>query len=467
MRHAKCTIRAMPARWTHTKIVCTLGPATDAPGVLEALIEAGMDVARINLSHGTEEEHARRIHAVREASRRAERPIGVLADLPGPKWRLGAIAGDARELRDRERVRLVAQASTARELPVPHPELLSALRPGVLVYFADGAVRLSVSEAAADHAECEVLAGGVVRSGSGINAPALELPALVPTAQDRRCLAFAASQGVEWIGVSFVQEAADLERVRACLPGGDAPLLMAKIEKRRALVELDAILESADAVMVARGDLGVETELAEIPLVQKRIIAAANDKARPVVTATQMLESMVTHEQPTRAEVSDVANAVLDGTDAVMLSAESAIGRHPALAVRMLKRVIAATDERVRLPAAPLAGGEPIAFAACQLAERLEARAIVVRSRELREVASLARFRPRAPLVALAASERLARSLAVVCGVAPLHAGVPGRQRARDWLAASSLARPGDAAVLARLSPRAGALGALRAVRLR
>ncbi len=453
----------MAERWTHTKIVCTLGPATDAPEAVAALIDAGMDVARVNLSHGTEHEHAGRIRAVREASRRAGRPIGILADLPGPKWRLGAIAGGARELREGEAVRLVARASAGDQLPVPHPELLSALSRGLLVYLADGAVRLSVRDARAGHAECEVLAGGVVRSGSGINAPALELPALVPTAQDRRCLAFAVAQGVEWIGVSFVQDAADLERVRACLPRAGAPLLMAKIEKRRALAGLEAILDAADGAMVARGDLGVETDLAEVPLVQKRIIAAAGARARPVVTATQMLESMVTQERPTRAEVSDVANAVLDGSDAVMLSAESAIGRHPSLAARMLKRVIAATDERARLAAAPLAGGEPIAFAACQLAERLDARAIVLRAREFREVAALARFRPRAPLLALAATERLARSLAVVSGVAPLHAGAPGARHARDWLRASSLAQPGDAAVLVR---PLGALGALRAVRL-
>src|SRR5690606_906287 len=247
------------------------------------------------------------------------------------------------------------------------------------------------------------------------------------------------AQGVDWIGVSFVQEPGDLARVRACLPAEDPPLLMAKIEKRRAVAELEAILDASDAVMVARGDLGVETELSEIPLLQKRIIAAANARARPVVTATQMLESMVTHERPTRAEVSDIANAVLDGTDAVMLSAESAVGRHAVLAVRMLKRVVAAVDAGRPFPGArpwtgdarrPCPGaragpgdGPPadaVSVAACQLADRLEARASISRARELRQGAAISRFRPRAPIAALAASARVADALALVCGVAPL-----------------------------------------------
>src|SRR5690606_2110578 len=235
---------------------------------------------------------------------------------------------------------------------VPHPTLLAALSPRAAVYLADGSVRLVVTNAGPGGIEGEVLAGGTVRSGSGINVPELDLPALLPTDEDRRAIAFAVAQGVDWIGVSFVQEPGDLARVRACLPAEDPPLLMAKSEERRAVAELEASLDAADAVMVARGDLGGETELSEIPLLQKRIIAAANARARPVVTATQMLESMVTHERPTRAEVSDIANAVLDGTDAVMLSAESAVGRHPVLAVRMLKRVVAAVDAGRPFPGA-------------------------------------------------------------------------------------------------------------------
>lgn len=457
-----------PDSWQHTKIVCTLGPATDAPGVLEGLIGAGMDLARINLSHGVPDEHARRIRRVREISRNLGRPVGILADLPGPKFRLGEIPGDSRDLPDGARVYLAEAASTPNVLPIRQHALLAALRAGQSVYLADGAIRLVVKAEAADQVECEVLAGGTVRSGSGVNVPELQLPGLVPTERDRLCLAFAVSQAVDWIGVSFVQGADDLTRVRACLVDACMPLLMAKIEKRGALAALDSIVGAADAIMVARGDLGVETDLAQIPLVQKRIIAAANAQGRPVVTATQMLESMVEHTQPTRAEVTDIANAVLDGTDAVMLSAESAIGRNPVAAVQILRRVIvatqaeyAATIAQARLAAgAAVAADEALPFAACQLAERLDARAIIVQVRNLRQVAAIARFRPRAPIVALTDSSSVCASLTLVSGVSPLCA--PSQTdaqaciaRARDWLYEHALARPGEQAVA--LSASAGA----------
>jgi pyruvate kinase len=446
------------------KIVCTLGPATDAPGVLEAMIEAGMDVARVNLSHGTLAEHERRIAEVRQASRKLGLPVGILADLPGPKYRLGKIDGGSHELQDGARVFLAEAASGADTLPVPQPALLAALRAGESVYLADGAVRLRVVGTAAGRAECEVAAGGTVRSGSGLNAPQVDLPGLVPTELDRAMLAFAAAQAVDWVGVSFVQGADDLERVRACLPGGAGPLLMAKIEKRRALSSLEAIVESADAVMVARGDLGVETDLAEIPVVQKRLIAAANERMRPVLTATQMLESMVERDRPTRAEVSDVANAVLDGTDAVMLSAESAIGRSPLAAVQVLQRVIAATlDEyagpmaRARLQAGgPFAEQEAVGLAACQLADALEARAIIAHVHDLRHAAAIARFRPRVPIVALTDSAGACGALTLVSGVFPLYSSERTVAPALDWLYANGLARPGERAIVVSISPGGG-----------
>ena len=454
--------------WQHTKIVCTLGPATDSLELLEGLISAGMDVARINMSHGNYDDHARRVQDVREVSRNLRRPVSILADLPGPKFRIGDLDGGARKLHDGTRVYLAEEASAPDFLPIRHRALLDALRAGESVYLADGSIELLVKATAGDRVECEVLAGGIVRSGSGVNVPELSLPALVPTEDDQVCLAFAASQAIDWIGVSFVQGADDLARVRACLANAYQPLLMAKIEKRRALATLDAIVESADAVMVARGDLGVETDLAEIPLVQKRIIAVANAKARPVVTATQMLESMVEREHPTRAEVTDIANAVLDGTDAVMLSAESAIGRNPVAAVNILRRVITATQAeyaarmaQTRLQASgAVSADEAIGFAACQLAEQLDARAIIVHIRSLPQAAAIARFRPRAPIVALTDSLSVCRSLTLVSGVSPLyaasHADAQARiARARDWLHAHTLARPGERVIV--LSASAGA----------
>ena len=454
------TAAGSPRSWQRTKIVCTLGPATDAPGVLEALVRNGMDVARINMSHGSHADHVMRIERVHAVSRALSQPLAILADLPGPKFRIGDLEGGSRKLEDGTIVFLAAEAQGPEYLPVRHRELLQALRGGESVYLADGSIELRVTASSADRVACEVVVGGTVRSGSGINVPDSELPALVPTEADRRHLAFAASHEVDWIGVSFVQSPDDLGRVRAALSGTHRPLLMAKIEKRRALEHLDSIIEAADGVMVARGDLGVETDLAQIPLAQKRIIAAANARARPVVTATQMLESMVEHEHPTRAEVTDVANAVLDGTDAVMLSAESAVGRYPAAAVTILQRVLAATEAEYRKgmsAATHQADGnvpaeQAVAFAACELAERLDAKAIITRVRDHTIPSAIARFRPSAPIVALSASQTLCHSLMMVSGVSPIHTQGGKREqsdidRARSWLFDATLARPGDRAI--------------------
>lgn len=447
--------------WHRTKIVCTLGPATDRPGVLEWLIGAGMDIARFNMSHGDHAEHAGRIRQVRQLARQTGQPVAVLMDLPGPKFRLGNLPDGSRELRRGAEVILAIEADDPTELPVRHRELFQALRVGESVYLADGAIKLQVKTVGAGRIACRVLVSGTVRSGSGINVPASRLSALIPTDDDRRHLAFALAQQAEWLGVSFVQSADDLTRVRTFLPAGRQPLLMAKIEKRQALAELDAIVEAADGVMVARGDLGVETDLAEIPLVQKRIIALANARARPVITATQMLESMVEQEQPTRAEVTDVANAVLDGTDGVMLSAETAVGRFPVAAVEILQRVLAATETEcaARLALDRLQASEsglvdnPISFVACQLAARLNAKAIVAPVSDMETALGIARFRPKAPLVVVADSEDLCRRLAAVWGVSPLLP-VAGFEPegclilASRWLRARQLAHPGDPVVV-------------------
>jgi pyruvate kinase len=527
----------IPPGWHRTKIVCTLGPATDAPGVIERLISSGMDIARVNTSHGNHEEHARRIQQVRQAAQERGQPVAILIDLPGPKFRLGELPDGCRKLLEGETIILADEDGYARVgnreeggkyLPVRNPELLRALAAGQRVFLADGLIELSVETVVPGRAHCKTVIGGVIRSGSGINIPESNLDALVPTDEDRRHLAFALAQEAEWIGVSFVQSAADILRVRTLLPAGAQPLLMAKIEKRRALANLDEIMEASDGVMVARGDLGIETNLAEIPLVQKRIIAAANACARPVVTATQMLESMVVHEHPTRAEVTDVANAVIDGTDAVMLSAETAIGRFPVLAVEMLGRVLAATEAATRvdtradirtgikgdtkgdfragfkagtvggIQASPEAGAgagveahypgwaastrkdtdvpgpssDAVCFAACQLAARLDARAIIAAVHTKTEAMHLARFRPQVPLVMIASSLRLYRSLALINGVAPLLLARDSLEplapvsQARQWLFAYGLAEPGDRAVLLYASAAEGETDSLRVVRL-
>jgi len=450
---------SLPA-WHRAKIVCTLGPATDAASVVERLIRAGMDVARVNMSHGGHADHARRIAQVRKTAHELKQPVAILTDLPGPKFRLGLLAAGARVLVEGAAVTLTAAPHDPAALPVRHPELLAALHPGESVYLADGSVELRVTGSGSDRVDCEIVIGGVVRSGSGINVPEADFGALVPTEDDRRHLAFALTQPVEWIGVSFVQSADDLARVRDCFPAGTHALLMAKIEKRRALAALDSIIDAADGVMVARGDLGVETNLAEIPLVQKRIIAAANARGRPVVTATQMLESMIEHEHPTRAEVTDVANAVLDGSDAVMLSGETAVGRHPVAAVEILSRVLRATEAEhavriaaERLQASAAEAGDAVSFVACQLAARVGARAIIAAVHDLAAAAAIARFRPAAPLLMVTGSEPLFRALTLVRGVAPIYpASGIGPQSyvdaARKWLFARRLAAEGEGAVL-------------------
>lgn len=467
--------------WRRTKIVCTLGPATDRPGLIEQLIEAGMDVARINASHGDHADHARRIRQVRNAAHALGRPVALLMDLPGPKFRLDDLSEGFCRLDEGMTVTLVGAGDDARAagaagncllLPVRERTLLQTLRAGELVFLADGSVELGVKIIAENpsRAECEVLVGGTVRSGSGINIPDSAASPLVPTEEDRRHLAFAVSQEVEWVGVSFVQSADDLVRVRACFPSGAGvmPLLIAKIEKRRALVNLEAIMEASDGVMVARGDLGVETNLAEIPIVQKRIISVANAHGRPVITATQMLESMVEREYPTRAEATDIANAVLDGTDAVMLSAETAIGEFPVPAVQFLQRVLTATESEygdrmardrlnsMEMVTAPSEAGDALSFAACLLAARIGAKAIIASVHSAEAALSIARFRPQAPLVMIADSARLYRSLALVRGISPLLASEPSAGRdtqaclaqAREWLFANGLAQANDQAVL-------------------
>jgi len=450
-----------PSPWHRTKIVCTLGPSTDRPGVLEQLIRAGMDVARVNTSHGKHAEHARRIQQVRQLSEQVGQPVAILLDLPGPKFRVGKLKDDPLELRRGSEVIIGANDGRETTIPVSLQKFGKMLHPGESVYLADGSVRLRVKDTADDWVTCQVVVGGTIRSGSGINLPESKLPALIPTDEDIRQVNFAASQQAEWVGVSFVQSADDLRRVQLSLPLGFHPLVMAKIEKRQALTELEAVVEASDGLMVARGDLGVETNLAEVPLVQKRIIALANAKARPVVTATQMLESMVEHEQPTRAEVTDIANAVLDGTDGVMLSAETAIGRFPVEAVEILHRVITATETEYapKMAIDRLAKGRPgsphdaISFVACQLALDLGAKAIIAPVHDLAGALGIAQFRPKAPILALTDSESLYRELAIVWGVVPLLAPSLSETHlciaeAQQWLFEHQLARPGDSAVV-------------------
>ena len=472
----------MDSNWHRTKIICTLGPATDRPDILEQMICAGMSVARINTAHGTPDSHARQIQLVRAAAATCGESVAILVDLPGPKFRVGELKNRWMELRSGNQVVFSAGEADASAIPLSHPELIRELKVGESVYLADGSVQLQVMEISGARAICQVIIGGMIRSGSGINLPESTLATRIPTQEDLRQIQFALDQQADWLGVSFVRTGEDIQRVRSHLPAHAGPKVMAKIEKQQAIADLEKIVELSDGVMVARGDLGVETELAGVPLLQKRIVRLANELARPVIVATQMLESMVDHSHPTRAEVTDVANAVLDGTDAVMLSAETAIGKFPVEAVETLGRVLMATEAefpygrtRRRLGAVSTNDtglADAISYTAYQLSLDLHAKALIVPAHQLSAVVRIARFRPNAPLLVLAESELLYRQLSLVWGVAPVRTPklsdlASCLTHATEVLCAQQMAIRGDLAIVVRAStPDAPASDTLQVVEL-
>jgi pyruvate kinase len=330
-----------------TRIVATIGPASSSPGVMRALVGAGMDVARLNFSHGDFESHARVIADLRAAAAATGRRLAIMADLPGPKMRIGTIAPEPVELKPDDAFTLTTREVTGdgHGASVTFARLPAAVRRGDMLFLNDGMIQLEVCEVAGEDVRCRVVVGGELRSRKGLNLPGIDLGISAFTERDRECLAFASAHGVDAVSQSFVGAAADLTALRAAAAAlGYRPFVIAKIERAGALDRIDEILAAADGVMVARGDLGVEIPIERMAVVQKDLIHRANVAGRPVITATQMLESMVTQRRPTRAEATDVANAILDGTDAVMLSAESAVGAYPAEAVGMLARIAAETE---------------------------------------------------------------------------------------------------------------------------
>ncbi len=409
-----------------TKIVCTLGPASDEPHVVRGMIAAGMDVARLNFSHGDRAAQQRRLRLVREIAAEAARPVAVMADLQGRKLRLGVLPGGRRMLAAGERVVLSSGARTAAgEIPLPHPELVHGAQVGQRLFLDDGALELLVEEKQPEALVCLVVRGGELHSNKGINAPGvpLDLPAL----SDKDCADadFAVSMGVDYLAVSFVRSARDIDALRAFL-GSRAVPIIAKIEKAEALQAFDEILAAADGVMVARGDLGVETAPEQVPLAQKRILLACNRVGKPGITATQMLQSMIEQTQPTRAEASDVANAVLDGSDAVMLSGETAVGAHPVEAVQMMERIVRLAEQELdpetwmRRAERPDTAAEAIARATVSVAAEVRAAAIVTSTISGATARLVARHRPSVPIVAATPRESSCRQLALVWGVYPL-----------------------------------------------
>jgi pyruvate kinase len=421
-----------PRERVRTKIVCTLGPASRTPEAVRALLAEGMSVARINYSHGEQSEHAETMAGVRAAADEVGEPIAVMADLQGPKIRLGEIARPM-DVVAGQRLTLVAEAGAADRgdgvLPLPHPEIVRALRPAGKLLFDDGAVEAVVLSIQGVRAEIEIVVGGRLSSHKGVAAPGATRRIAPLTEKDRVDAAHAVASGADFVALSFVQSADDVQALRAtldALPGGQAVGIVAKIETRAAIQEFDNILHAADAVMVARGDLGVEIPPQEVPMHQKDIIRRANRLGVPVITATQMLQSMVENPRPTRAEASDVANAILDGTDAVMLSAETAVGKHPREAVAMMREIaaIAETQMPCRLGQARFAELEhahpvtdAISDATVRVAEEVGACFIATSTWSGYTARQVARERPRLPIVALTPNESVRRQLALTWGV--------------------------------------------------
>jgi pyruvate kinase len=417
---------AAPLTRRRTKIVATLGPVSRDARVLERLIEAGMDVARINLSHGSTAEHAQSIAAVRRAAAKRGAPLAVLIDLPGPKLRLGDLA---QPIAVKAGESVVLGASADAQLPVNFPELLPHFKVGERVLIDDGAVAFRVSAVTPPTVTLEVLNDGAIESRKGVNLPDTRLPSGALTPADRELLAWGLTQDVDYVALSFVCRAADVRELKGLIAaaGGDQ-LVIAKIEKKEALADYEAIIAAADAVMVARGDLGVEIDPSLVPVWQKRIIHAANVAGKPVITATQMLQSMVASPRPTRAEASDVANAIYDATSAVMLSGETAIGDYPVEAVRTMAEialVVEADIEREGRASQPWAAGRTgvsnaISYGACEVAQRVGAAAIVSATFSGATARAVARNLPDQPIVAVSPNQRVVNQLALCWGVSPL-----------------------------------------------
>ncbi len=458
-----------PAR---TKIVATIGPASRAPTVLRRLIDAGVNVFRLNFSHGTHEEHSAALADIRAASREAGRHVGVLQDLCGPKMRLDPIPGDLVACPLGEEFALVTERASDgnRELTCSYRELPNDLKPGETVLFADGTVAMTVTETAVGRARLRVTLPGRLRSRQGLNLPGSELAVPSLTDKDLRDLDWTARHtgDVQFVGLSFVRSPEDVARLRRELQARECPArVVVKIEKPQAVHHLEAIVAATDGVMVARGDLGVEMDVQRVPAVQKRAIALCNQTHRPVITATQMLNSMEYSSRPTRAEASDVFNAVLDGTDAVMLSGETAVGEYPVEAVATMRQICAEAEAYLKSGARPARGEsasltgfvEPITEAAVDaahlLTKRLDAPLIVVSTESGRTALALSNRRPSATILAVTRAEQLARTLAVCWGVTP--AVQPEATTAEqvlafamEWARSRQIVRPGQHVVLLR-----------------
>jgi pyruvate kinase len=463
-----------------TKIVATVGPASRDPAVLERLILSGVDVVRLNFSHGEALQHIAVLKDVRAIAARHDRAVAVLQDLCGPKMRTGLLAGGGPvELRPGARVRITTDETilgTAERISTTYDALPRDVKPGDRILIDDGNLELKVLGASGDEVDTEVVYGGLLKPKKGMNLPGVDVSTPALTSKDRDDLAIGLANGVDYVALSFVRRAADVEEAQALVraAGRNTPVI-AKIEKPEAIDDLAQIIDAADGVMVARGDLGVEMSTEEVPTLQKRIIEMANGAGRVVITATQMLESMIENARPTRAEASDVANAILDGTDAVMLSAETASGQFPVLAVETMARIAQYTEEHYPVrPPARVAGStgsvvaRSLARVASMVAEELDCRLIVAFTESGTTAQLVSAYRPRAPIAAICPNEEVYRRLALYWGVRPvLSTFAPSTddmiRQGEGLLKTHGLAKPGDTVLmLGGMARTAGATNMLR-----
>jgi len=446
-----------------TKIVCTIGPASESPQTLEALMQAGMNVARLNFSHGTQEEHLRKIENIRQIAGRMKQPVAILQDLSGPKIRIGKVKEGGVELRRGEDFSLTNQEIMGDEkgVSVNYAPLPDEVKPGDTILLSDGTIELQVLKSDGQKIRCRVMVGGVLTSQKGVNFPSRSILASAFTEKDRQDLLFGIQHGVDLIGLSYVKEAADIKGVKRFLEKESADIpVIAKMERKEALEHVDEILLASDGIMVARGDLGVETPLEKIPNVQKMLIRKANALGKPVITATQMLRSMVDHTQPTRAEVTDVVNAIYDGTDAIMLSEETAIGQFPVESVQMMAKIAQSAEEEFpfdqflkREMHGETSLPQAISHAASSLAKEVKAAAIVTPTESGSTSQWVSRLRPRQPILALSRHLSTIKRLNLCWGVYPIL--VPDWKDTDEMLERSKripkelgMAKPGDRIII-------------------